>query len=309
MISIILINYNNSEETLDCLKSLSKQNYSDYEIIIVDNNSNKKQKDILRNHEYFQKYKKYKNKIKLIFLKNNYGFTGGNNAAIKYTRGEIILLLNSDTFQEVNFLKSMNDYFTKNKIVHIAQPKICFFPNTNLIWSNGGIVNIYSPKLFSHLNYLEYDDNQFELPFKIDYAVGCAIFIRREVINDIGLFDNVFFMYGEETDFCYRATKKGYKIFCNPNSRIYHKINVKKSAAFKKYYFRNRNIWCIKNLSIFLVIWQFFMQFIHLIGLTKNHNNKKVDYNFFFKSIIGIFLGIKIGIINKIRVKVPKKIE
>ena len=305
MISIILVNYNNSNDTICCLKSLFNQNFEDFEIIILDNNSRKKDKQLiikfLKNNVIPNHLIK---NIKFVSSSKNLGFTGGNNTAVKYAKGDIILLLNSDTVHELDFLDTMYLFFKMNKSVHIAQPNICFFSNKNLIWSNGGIINIYSPNLFSHLNYLEYDNNQFELPFKIDYAVGCAIFIRKEVIDDIGLFDNVFFMYAEESDFCFRATNKGYKIYCNPKSRIYHKINLKKSEAFKKYYFRSRNIWCIKNLSIFLAIWQFFMQIIHLIGLTKNHNNKKVDYDFFSKSIIGIFLGIKIGIINKIRVKV-----
>jgi len=301
LISIILVNYNNSNDTICCLKSLFNQNFEDFEIIILDNNSRKKDKQLiikfLKNNVIPNHLIK---NIKFVSSSKNLGFTGGNNTAVKYAKGDIILLLNSDTVHELDFLEMMYLFFRMNKSVHIAQPKICFFNNKNLIWSNGGKINIFSPKLFSHLNYLGINNNQFVKPFMIDYAVGCAIFVRKEVIYKIGLFDNIFFMYCEESDFCYRATKKGYKIFCNPNSRIYHKINLKKSSAFKKYYFRNRNIWCIKNLSIFLVIWQFFMQFIHLIGLTKNQDNKKIDYIFFFKSIIGIIIGIKMGITRKL---------
>lgn len=301
MLSIILVNYNNTFHTIKCLKSLQSQIFKNFEIIIVENNSNENNKkkfyDFLKSDELQQNFIK---KIKIINSNKNLGFTGGNNLGIKKSNRELLLLLNSDTFHEPDFLKLMINFFKKYKSVHIAQPKICFYPNKDIIWANGGKINKFSIKLFPLTNYLERNNDQIQKPFRIDYAVGCAIFIRRKILMNIGLLDRIFFMYGGDSDLCYRATQRGYNVFCNPKAKIYHNITIEKSDPYKKFQFRNRNIWCLKNFPYYIVIWQFCLQFSNLLGHTIDFKKKRIDYAFFFKSIIGIIKGLKIGI--KIRI-------
>ncbi len=304
LLSIILVNYNNSHHTINCLKSLQNQNFKKFELIIVDNNSGDLYKRRLQSflktnnlNEFF------KNKIKVIYSDKNMGFTGGNNLGIKNSRGNLILLLNCDTFHEPTFLESMVDLFKKYKFIHIAQPKICYYHNKNIIWQNGGKINKFSYSLFKPIDRMKKDEDSLKKPFKIDFAVGCALFIRMEILKKIGLLDNVYFMYGEDSDLCYRATLKGYmNIYCNPKTKIYHNIRVELSNSFKKFYFQNRMIFCFKYFSIPLVIWQFFMQFIQIFIYTINFRKKKINYNFFFKGIKGTINGIKLGFKKRLEI-------
>jgi len=312
MLSIIILNYNNTYHTIQCLFSLQKQTYSNFEIILIENNSNEKFRnqlyDFLKNATLEKSFKK---NIRLLesntrnqFLNEvNLGFTGGNNLGLKKAKGELILLLNNDTLHEPTFLESMVHYFNTFKNLHIAQPKICFYPEKEVIWCNGGKIIPFSYELFSTIDYMKRDSELIKKPIKIDFAAGTALFIRKNIIQKIGLLDEIYFMYCEESDLCYRANKMGYNnIYCIPTVKIYHKIQPGFSESFKKYYFRNRMIFCLKNFPLHIIVWQFFMQFIQLFILIKDSKKKKIDIKFFLKSIIGILNGLKIGI--RIRLKI-----
>ena len=311
MLSIIILNYNNTNLTKNCLLSLQNQTYEDYEVILIENNSEKKFRkelyDFLRcgslNESFLKKIKFIQSNKNMGFPgESNLGFTGGNNLGIRKSKGNLILLLGNDTIHNSKFLEIMISYFEKYKNIHITQPKVCFYPNKNTIWGNGGKINKFSFNLFTNLNFMEKDDNKLSKPIKIDYAVGCSLFIRRYILDDIGLLDNNFFMYCEESDLCYRATQKGYNnIYCFPKIKIFHNTQFGFTKSFKKFYFRNRLIFCLKNFPFYIVIWQFIMQVVQLLILTVNFREKKIDYKFFLKSIIGILKGLKTGIILRIK--------
>ncbi|KKN01869.1 hypothetical protein LCGC14_1123410 [marine sediment metagenome] len=311
MLSVILVNFNNSGHTINCLKLLEQQNIEEYCIIIVENNSNKQNKEkiveFLKNNKLSELFLK---KVKIIHSEKNLGYAAANNLGIHNSKGDIILLLNSDTTFDTIFLQSMLSFFRKYKLIQIAQPKICFYnikkkeSKTDLIWGLGGKMNCYSFKLFVMIDFLKEDKKLHSKPLKIDYATGCALFIRRNVLNKIGLMDNSYFMYVEDADLCYRAKKQGFNAFCNTKTKIYHGATLKISSNMRKYYFRNRNYFCFKHYSWHIIFWQFILQFMDLITMTKNFPNKKTDPQFFFESIKGILKGIKLGMIKRIKRKI-----
>jgi hypothetical protein len=293
------------------LKLLEQQNIEEYCIIIVENNSNKQNKEkidaFLNNNKLSELFLK---KVKIIHSEENLGYAAAINLGIHNSKGDIILLLNSDTTFDSSFLKSMVSFFKRYKLIQIAQPKICFFnikkkeSITDLIWGLGGKINRYSFKLFGMIDFLKEDKNLYKKPLKIDFASGCALFIRRNVLNKIGLMDNSYFMYVEDADLCYRAKQQGFYAFCNIETKIYHDAKLKISSNMRKYFFRNRNYFCLKHYSWYIIFWQFILQFIDLITMTKNFPNKKTDPQFFFESIKGILKGIKLGMIERVKRKI-----
>ncbi|MFX1311072.1 MAG: glycosyltransferase family 2 protein [Promethearchaeota archaeon] len=316
MLSIILLNYNNTFHTKNCLISLQKQTYKNFEIILVDNNSKQIFREELQNFlktsqlngNFLRKIRFIKSNKRLkIKGEKNLGFTGGTNLGLKKSKGDLILLLNNDTFQDSDFLESMVELFDKYKDLHIAQPKICFYPEKDIIWANGGKINKFSINIFKNIDNQKKDDNSRENLFKIDYATGCALFIRREILRDIGVFDNIYFMYCEESDLCYRAFLKGYKnVYCNPKTTIYHNRKPGFSISFKKFYFRNRTIFCFKHFHILIIIWQFLLQFAQLLIYSINFKTGEVDSEFIFNSIKGIIEGASLGIKRRIEMKNKK---
>lgn len=296
MISIIILNHNDSNYTIQCLISLRNQTYDNFEIIIVENNSETYYKSTLINFLESNKLEhKFLEKIKILYSDRHLGYAGGNNLAIKNSKGDIILHLDNDTIHSPSFLEIMCKFFEKYKFVHIAQPIIYYLKEKKKIWCNGYKFNKFSNDIIQNLIYLKKES--IAKPYKIDSADGCAFFIRKAVLKKTGLYESIFNIYGETSELCYRARMNGFtNIYCNPQAKIYHDTKPGFSDLHKHLFFRNRMIFFLLHFSLLLIIWQFFMQIVQLFFLTFDLKNRKIDHKFIIYSIKGAINGIIIGL-------------
>ncbi|MCK5491011.1 MAG: glycosyltransferase family 2 protein [Candidatus Pacebacteria bacterium] len=234
-VHIILLNWNNEEDTIECIESLKKINYNNYKIIVVDNGSEKE--SILKiEKQYFD--------LCIIKNENNLGFAGGNNIGIKYAinnNADYVLLINNDTIVDENFLTELVEVGETDEKNGLLGSKIYFHSEKNLIWSAGGKVNWLKNK-GTHIGLDEIDDGQYDEIKEVDYLTGCCLLIKREVIEKIGVLEEDYFLYYEDTDFSLRAQNVGYKCIYVPASKIYHKISRSTkpgSASYIYYHVRN----------------------------------------------------------------------
>jgi GT2 family glycosyltransferase len=207
-----------------CLHSIEKFiQLPTLEIVVVDNNSKDGTEEIIRNNFPH---------VKLIVNNQNLGFAKACNIAVDNCKGDYILLLNPDTQFIDNSLMNMINYMKVNPTVGIIGGKI-LNPDGTFMHSCSSFPNLWNYfceatflyKIFSnsrifgkpYLSYLNYDEVQ-----KVDAILGAFFLIRRKVISSIGVFDEKFFMYAEEIDYCYRAKKSGWQIFYFPHSKIMH---------------------------------------------------------------------------------------
>lgn len=245
LISIITINYKQADVTNQLLASLNKVTWQRLEIIVLDNNSG--EKDIKRLNT------NYKN-VKLIYNKKNIGFAAANNVGIKASRGDYILLLNNDTEVEPDFLEPMIKIFGLNKRIGVVCPKIKYFLQPNTIQYAGFTkMNPFTLRIKA-IGSHELDDGRYDKVFETNYAHGCALMISRIAINKAGLMPEEYFLYYEELDWSRTIKKKGFKIFVQPNSIVYHKesISVKKNSPLKTYFLnRNRILFMRRNFNWF----------------------------------------------------------
>lgn len=251
-IVIILVDYNSHEETKQCLESLLSVKKIDFstKIIIVDNGS----KENLHLSQ-----KKLSQGIKIVRSEANLGFTGGNNLgishAIKNYNPDYLLLLNNDTLVESNFLTKLHQTLEKNPKAGIAVSKIYFEKNYEfhkksyarsqrgkVIWYAGGSID-WPNLLAFHRGVDELDFGQFDQQSQTDFATGCCMFIRRELIETVGILDKKYFLYLEDLDYSLRARKKGYDILFVPESVIWHKNASSSQGAGSRIsvYYQNRN--------------------------------------------------------------------
>ncbi|MFX0141216.1 MAG: glycosyltransferase family 2 protein [Candidatus Hodarchaeota archaeon] len=257
LVSIILLNYNNNHFTVDCLKSLTKQSYKNFEIIIIDNASKYgtylELKTILKEFES-------KLKIKLIRSEYNLFFAGGNSIGIKNAKGDYIFLLNNDTEVVPDFLEKIVNYLDKNKDVGMICPKILFYKDKNRIWYGGAYLNPRSIYFSYHLGINQKDNEKYDQMNEPAYACGAALITRRKIIDKVGLMDEIFFIYVEDVDWSYRAKKKGYKLIYFPDTVVYHKLDIitkKNRLGFREnpfqiyLYTRNKIIFVLKHFSFF----------------------------------------------------------
>lgn len=269
-VAIIILNWNGFNDTVECLNSLKKITYPNYQIIVVDNGSD--------NNEYEKIKNKFGDDVKLIKNNQNLGFTGGNNTAIeqilKENNSDYILLLNNDTVVKENFLNELINYAAINKSVGIFGPKI-FYWQKNIIQSMGGIINFYLGKV---KNLKHYDKSQV-----IDYVPGCALLIKTAVIKKIGLLEEKYFAYWEEVDWCVRAKKAGYGVKVVPSAIIWHKEYASGTGDFADYQITRNKIWFMKKHASGL---QYFIFNLYFWGCTIPVRIIKMqNLKIFFKAI------------------------
>lgn len=219
-VSVILLNYKGTKDTLECIKSLEKLDYDNYNIIVVDNNSPDDSYEVLR-REIGEKHI-------LIKAKDNGGFAKGNNIGVKYAvenGSDFVLLLNNDTLVEKDFLTQMMSCYESHEKVGIVTCKILYESRRDLIWFAGGELNL---KRFygAHYGEGEKDDDKFNEEKEITFATGCVMLIPRQVIEKAGYLPEEYFMYYEDVDYCLRVQEEGYKIYYCPKSRVYHKVSA-----------------------------------------------------------------------------------
>ncbi len=242
LVSIIIINWNGKPHLLNCLSSLSKIVYPSTEIIVMDNNSMDGSVEMVKNN--FPK-------IKVVTNKENLGFCRANNAGAKIAKGKYVLLLNNDTIVTPAFLGPLVEKLEKKPENGMAQPKIIFWGNKKL---QTGCALFTSTGFLYHFGYGKNpDDHKYNISRQTYSGNGSCLLVKKEVVDKVGLFDESFFSYFEETDFCQRALMAGYKIWYEPKATIYHIGSVDnsrhKSSAIVFNSFRNRITCYLKNLE------------------------------------------------------------
>ena len=236
-ISIIIVNYNTKKITEECIVSLLNNptvNNIEYEIIVVDNKSSDGSLEYLKNKKY--------SRTKIISNNRNSGFGQGNNLGIKNSKGEYILLLNSDTIaNNLNFEK-MIKIFEENNDIGILSTKILNDDNSiqSLGFKYPSVLNeIKLNQLFWNYNFVKkirfrnYKDKGLK---KVDWVSGCCMMFRKDDFENIGMFDEKIFMYAEDLDICYRMNKSGKGIYVYDKTNIYHlhgKSSEKKTLKLK----------------------------------------------------------------------------
>lgn len=232
---IIILNFNSFEDTKECLISLQEIDYSNYEIVVVDNSST---------DSSYEKLKKEFCEYNIIKCNENLGYANGNNIGIKYALekgADYVCILNNDVVVENNFLTKIIKIMEESKDIGLAGPCICNYEDKNIIQAMGANINLYSGLTQGKYKGYRYND----IPHRdalVDYLGGACFVCRKEVFEKIGLIPENYFLFFEETEFCYKAGKKGYKLLCVYESKIYHKgsSTISKYNGLS-YYFLNRN--------------------------------------------------------------------
>lgn len=249
--SIVIVNHNGKNVLSNCIQSILKNNYPNFEIIIVDNNSSDDSAKYVT-----KKYHKFLNKIKIKVLDKNYGPAYARNEGVKLAQGKIIAFLDNDTEVDPNWLKAAKVEFDNNSKIGCIQSKLLLLDEKNKFDYAGDYLNQYG--LLSHRAiYKDIDRGQFNQKAIIFSAKSAGMFIKKSVFKLIGGFDIDYFIYVEETDLCWRSWQQGYKTLYCPKSIVYHGFGgsfklLKSNFAIYNLRFhgtKNYILTMIKNLS------------------------------------------------------------
>ena len=227
-VDIIILNYKGADDTLSLLRNLSEIEYPNYRVILVENGSDDNSADRLKAVE--SRYPDWK----FIYNEKNLGFAGGCNQAIRIAMSEganYVLLLNNDTEVKKDFLTPLVELSKEHD--SITGGLIYYHPDgVEKIWSFGGKLTFGAVP--GHLGLLNKKLKPEELPIdKItDWVPGCCMLIPAKVIVEVGLFDEDYFAYVEDVDFCIRSNKAGFKAHVTSRSVIYHKVGQSTGGGY-----------------------------------------------------------------------------
>ena len=225
LVYCIILSYNGKHLTLDCIASVLRSTYTNYVILIVDNASSDGSVEAIRNS--------FSNeigsgKIVLFDNKKNLGFAGGNNEGVKYAfeqGADHMLLLNNDTVIDKDLLTHMTAFIESDPDIGIAGPKIYYQNPPDQIWFAGGEIKLHKG-LTRHIGIRQKDAGQFNTPVECDYITGCAMLIKRAVVEKTGYLDTIYPMYSEDADYCFRARRNGFKMMYVPSGIVWHRISA-----------------------------------------------------------------------------------
>jgi GT2 family glycosyltransferase len=259
-LALVILHFSQLDLTEACLASVKQLETKGFELeVIVVNNNPLEEIDSLK--------KKFPG---FVFLKTpkNLGYAGGNNFGIKRAlkdNTDFILLLNNDTLLDKKIILELLKAAKNNQQVGILGPKIYFAPGHEfhqkryqekdkgkVIWYAGGLLD-WQNIIASHQGVDEVDQGQYDHLKDTDFVSGCAMLIKKEVFKKIGLFDEDYFLYLEDVDFCWRTKQAGYKIFFVPLAKVWH-VNAGSSeigGPLHDYYLtRNRMLFGSKYASL-----------------------------------------------------------
>lgn len=222
VLSIVIVNWNTRNLLRNCLRSVKDETLVSHEIWVVDNGSSDGSQEMVR-----QEFPE----VHLIANTDNKGFAAANNQAFPLCQGEYVLLLNSDTVVLDGALDKMVAHMHGHDRVGALGCKLLnadgsLQPSAHNFYSTLGslvenrVATMLWPKRYAHTPLLEFFDHS--VPRKVDWVCGAVLMVRREVLRQVGMLDDSFFMYGEEIDWQMRMKRAGHEVWFIPQARIIH---------------------------------------------------------------------------------------
>lgn len=243
-ICVILLNWNGKEDTIECLNSLSKCTYPKFTPIVVDNGSQDDSVEAIRQAHP---------SVPIFETNENLGFAGGNNIGIKWALSKTfdwIFLLNNDTIVAPDIFEKLLETAYKIPEAKIFGAKLLRYSEPNRIDHLGGA---WCKEKAEFLSFSSGDlDTNNQSPTPVDYVCGAGLFMHKSVPLAIGLLEPNFFLFWEETDFCFRARRKGFLVYTCPEGKVWHKISSSFTGGkphSQYFWWRSRLLWLSRNLA------------------------------------------------------------
>jgi GT2 family glycosyltransferase len=257
-ISVIIANWNGKTFLGDCLYSLRRQTFRDFEIILVDNGSTDGSVEFVRTQ--FPE-------VTVLGLPDNRGFTGGNIVGYEQAKGELIVLLNNDTEADSHWLEEIHQASLTYTEAGSFASKMMYFDERTRIENCGFDLGIAGTTL--DLGRDETDSARWSLPRKVFGACGGAAAYRRGMLDDVGFLDPDFFLIYEDVDLSFRAQLRGYSCMFVPKAIVYHRYrqSIGKAPA-RQVFFSQRNIEFVylKNMPLKLMLQRVAQRLVYEVG-------------------------------------------
>lgn len=236
LVSVVVVSFNARADLPDCMASLARQTYPNYEVLLVDNGS------VDGGPEYVEAAFPG---VRVLRTGSNLGYVGANLIGFAQAQGDHLVVLNPDTEVEPGWLEALVDTLLAHPEAGMVTSRACYFNQRDRINACGNDVHIVG---LGFCRGLDEPRECYDAPARVAAISGCSFITTRRFLEDVGGFDKDLFMYVEDTDLSLRANLAGYQVRYAPASVVYHKYLLKMRP--RKFYFleRNRLVLLLKNL-------------------------------------------------------------
>ena len=262
LVSIIIVTFNRKNDVVRCLDSVFKNNYDNFETIVVDNASSD------GTAEYLEE--KYGNKINLVKSDKNLMAGGGRNLGTKHAKGEYLLFIDSDNIIDKTMISELILGIKKNKNAGMVGPIMYYLSDTKKIWWAGADINLWTSKT-SYIGIDDYDKGQHNKITEVGHIPNVFL-IKRSTWDEVGGIDADYVMHYEESDLAEKVKRKGYKLYLIPDAKTWHNVPLSSdntgrnfgAESLKRIYYtsRNRIVFMKKNANFFQFTFFFIFYYI-----------------------------------------------
>ena len=281
-IGLVTITYNSADVIRGFLESTFSQTFQNFIIYIIDNNSQDNTIEILKENT--------DSRIELVKNKENVGVAKANNQgielALKDNCTQVLIINNDVEFEKQLFEKMLQ--IQKDKNCSLVVPKMMYFDTPDYIWYAGSSFIKKKGFLPIHKGIKQKDSSQFDGVYPVEYAPTCCLLVKKEVFQDVGMMDEKYFVYFDDTDFSYRVLKDGrHKLFYFSDTKFYHKVGSltksvekEKKREYRGDFFIKQNtrnhIYFLKKIgSIYAYLFILFLFFKNNLRFIINPNFRK----------------------------------
>jgi GT2 family glycosyltransferase len=293
LVAVVILNWNGYEDTVECIQSLQNIQYSNFEIIIVDNSSTDGSQNKL--------LKKFPD-INLIQCLSNGGYATGNNAGIRIAleRGAAyILIVNNDVVAKNDFITPMVECAEQDLNVGIVTCKAFHYSDSTRVYCTGGTISM------SRCSGINLSPSLQDMECDVTYISGCVLLVKRKVFETVGFLDEKYFMYFEDFEFSRRAGKY-FRLIYYPKGIVYHKSGAGKkwdeyTPTYLYYHTRNR-FWVFLSESVLYRSYVVMFSIINVIAksfVILIKNMKTSSRSFPVKELKALWCGLKDGMIKQ----------
>ena len=285
-VAVIILSWNNWPDTLACVASCRRLTWPNVRIVIVDNGSTDGSEGIFRQRCP---------DAEIIQTGANLGFAGGNNIGIRHAmeRGaEYVWLLNNDAVADPEALTMLVEAMTADPAAAVAGSKVYYHDDPKRIWCAGGIWQKGWLRLRQRGAY-QLDKGQFDRLVPVGSVSGCSMLLRTSALREIGLLDEDYFLYWEDTDWCARAGRHGYSVLFVPSSHVWHKVSASVAPRSQlQYYYNTRNglIFCVCHDVVSLPLFLVYVTADVVVGMVRGNRAMLRGY---LQGIADFFRGVR----------------
>lgn len=252
MVGVVTVTYNSADVIDDFMESMLAQSFDNFVLYVIDNASS---------DATLEKVARYADpRIVVIANASNIGVAAGNNQGIRESLRagcSHVLLINNDTVFGPELVQDLFEGLTRHDC-DIIVPKMMYFDRKDVIWFAGGYFNKWKIYANVHVGENEVDTGAYDVARRIDYAPTCCMLMEASVFARIGIMDEKYFVYYDDTDFCLRSYFQSVKLFYYPDCVLYHKVNSLTGGTVSdfslRYGHRNRIYYVRKHVPYFSAI-------------------------------------------------------